>query len=211
MSAPHSPIARPILFSSSMVRALLAGTKSQTRRAIRMDDDPNNPWRLEPQGFALSRANRIVMGREVVTECIKLRCPYGAVENLLWVRECHSLLESSLTGAAPAVWYWADGNPTEGDYTRPRPSIHMPRYASRLTLRITDVRVEKLQEISLHDAQAEGIDVGPLSSSGAQLAYMELWDSLNGAGSAAANPFVWAISFECIRRNVDDVLRGEAA
>lgn len=117
-------------------------------------------------------------------------------------------------GDCSRIWYWADGNPTEGDWTRPRPSIHMPRWTSRITLEITDVRVERLQDISETDVKAEGcsplvwdgsagpadlID-WPLKSKDRPYAndYALLWESINGPGSWGINPWVWAISFRMI-------------
>lgn len=130
-----------------------------------------------------------------------------------------------LTGLRPSfwhpgtpIWYWADGNPPEGDWTKPKPGIHMPRWASRITLLVTDVRVERVQDISEEDAIAEGIEdvtrqitpndpslrfwrryrdgsgVGYVDS--AIGSYASLWTSINGPGSWNANPWVAALSFE---------------
>ena len=127
-------------------------------------------------------------------------------------------------GDCSRIWYWADGNPTEGDWTRPRPSIHMPRWASRITLEIVSVRVERLQDISEEDAIAEGVycgnvivysyyenghhevwedryffDGGPDEGfESAVDAYAALWDSINGEGSWEKNPWVWVIEFRRI-------------
>lgn len=162
-------------------------------------------------------------------------CPYGQPGDLLWVRETWSGIHTfcntppserrSFVGDGHPylredVWYWADGSTDYGDWEKPRPAIHMPRWASRLTLRITDVRVERLQEISEADALAEGIHK-PFGSQfwhadtrGSSLpgespawAFRNLWESIKGADSWEANPYVWAITFEPILRNVDDVLR----
>lgn len=206
---------RPILFSAPMVGALLAGRKTQTRRPVK------NPGRLD--GCMLE-------GEEAEW------CPYGAPGDLLWVRETfsgpHCMEASEGCAAAPPskwgrssrIWYWADGNPQDGDWTRPRPAIHMPRWASRLTLRITDVRVERVQDISEKDAIEEGvwgtfIEDGrywrnySLSDEDAACSpmlnfpsesYRTLWESINGAGSWDANPWVWALTFEVLRGNVDE-------
>jgi hypothetical protein len=180
----------PILFSAPMVRAILEGRKTQTRRIVKSDwqdaDDDGWPLVQDEDGF---------WHRE--------KCRHGAVGDLLWVRETHSILESSITGRAPPVWYWADGNPVEGDYCRPRPSIHMPRWASRITLKITGVRVERLNEISERDAFAEGAKQGyddqltPQQKHVNSVEYFSrLWESINGEGSWAKNPWVWVIEFE---------------
>ena len=103
-------------------------------------------------------------------------------------------------GDCSRIWYWADGNPTEGDWTRPRPSIHMPRWASRILLEITAVRVERLQDISETDAEAEGIqeivDAGVDHDGTPRDAYRALWEQINGAGSWSANPLVWVVEFQ---------------
>ena len=115
-------------------------------------------------------------------------------------------------GDCSRIWYWADGNPTEGDWTRPRPSIHMPRWASRITLEIVSVRVERLQDISYEDALAEGVLdfrqlIEPECQQGEtadecarrlcwpQRSYRQLWESINGEGSWEKNPWVWVIEF----------------
>jgi len=190
---------RGMLFSAPMVHALLAGTKTQTRRAIKSgfyqiderDDGTLWPWRHDGAG-----------GDEW------LRCPYGQPGDKLWVREAfsgpHCMEKTSELPAMPpgqwpqesAIWYWADGEPDYGDWTRPRPSIHMPRWASRITLEIKGIRVERLQDVSDADALAEGVDRTNTSIGGyATERYRLLWESINGAGSWDANPWVWVIEF----------------
>ena len=80
-------------------------------------------------------------------------CPYGKPGDLLWVRESFSRPYNG----GEETWYWVDGNPQDGDWWKPQPSIHMHRFRSRLTLELTDVRIERLQDISEEDAVAEGI------------------------------------------------------
>lgn len=110
-------------------------------------------------------------------------------------------------GRSSSIWYWADGNPSSGDWTRPRPSIHMPRWASRITLEITDVRVERLQDISQADAMAEGappshpsIDVISREHGYEDFSrswYAQLWDQINGKlTSWSSNPWVWVVCFK---------------
>lgn len=211
---------RPILFSSSMVRAILDGSKTMTRRIIRPQ-----PTHFNPAGTP-----RRVVPNGGPSESIC--CPDGEPGDRLWVRETFSgphcmdasdgckAVPPSKWGDCSRIWYWADGNPTEGDWTRPRPSIHMPRWASRILLEITDVRVERLQDISEDDARAEGIERGkdfpgwyrgPLDGDSAglaeagrhfkiptafpKLAFRALWESINGPKSWAANPWVWVVEF----------------
>lgn len=166
---------RPILFSAPMIRALLAGTKTQTRRML----NERHLWHfIEGQGD---------LGI----------CPYGAPGDRLWVRETHMDL-----GAC--YLYRADGNAEQeralvAPGQRWRPAIHMPRAASRITLEVTGVRVERLQEISDSDAFAEGIqqcsDEGLPSDGTARGTYRALWESINGPGSWDANPWVWVVEF----------------
>lgn len=182
---------RPILMSGPMVRALLAGAKTQTRRVAQ-------PKRsIEP-----------------MTD----ECPYGQPGDTLWVREawaaqhaCDHLKPSEMRTADTRVHYAA----TEDlGGLRKRPGMFMPRWASRITLRVTDVRVERLQDISEADAVAEGI--GPHRKGGwwweqppdgiagsnhfgaktARDAFRALWESINGGGSWDENPWVWVVSFE---------------
>lgn len=196
---------RPILFSAPMVRALLNGSKTQTRRVVK----PQPHHGPVGQMVNLGDADWAMDDGDLSGQW---RCPYGVAGDRLWVKETysgpHALRELPprewLVGAPfqPGIWYWADGNPTDGDWTRPKPSIHMPRWASRITLQITDVRVERLQDISEEDAVAEGVcgsgdpEVWPPC---AKAAYLDLWDEINGADEAKAwvsNPWVWVVAFE---------------
>ena len=192
---------RPILFSAPMVRAILAGSKTQTRRAVK--------------GNALNWLNDVGFTPEFVAMPENHQCPYGQPGDRLWVREafsgprCEEEFPPRSWYEADNIWYWADGNPDAGDWTRPRPSIHMPRWASRILLEITAVRVERLQAISETDALAEGVIEGngdfsgcfsvpgtqAMSGTTAKECYARLWDQINGAGSWAANPWVWVVEF----------------
>ncbi|HTG26085.1 MAG TPA: hypothetical protein VK681_39170 [Reyranella sp.] len=200
---------RPILFSSPMVRAILDGTKTQTRR-VAFKDDPrdHNPWLCE---------GRWQDGDEM------LRCPYGQPGDHLWVRESffdHGEIERQPVALDARIEYKADPWDREGDGEAGpwKPSIHMPRWASRLTLEITAVRVERLQEISETDAQAEGIhgltdeavceyqrqldragdpEVPQVNN---RDTFHYLWDSINAKRGFgwATNPWVWVIEFRAV-------------
>ena len=191
---------RPILFSGPMVRAILSGQKTQTRRAVK--------------STGMYAIDASIHGEEVARRelaALATRCPYGQAGDQLWVREAFSgphcmdasdgckAVPPSKWGDCSRIWYWADGNPTEGDWTRPRPSIHMPRWASRILLEITAVRVERLQDISETDAEAEGIqeivDAGVDHDGTPRDAYRALWEQINGADSWSANPWVWVVEF----------------
>lgn len=203
--------ARPILFSAPMVRALLAGRKTQTRRIVK--PQPSSIF----TGFGDFLGT--IIGRDTVMACV-WKFPYGESGDLLWVRETltHDATRGHFYAAnGDALDYEREPPPSIGLPMKSISSIHMPRWASRITLRITDVRVERLQEISEDDAIAEGID-GPLCAEfttkapsrfnlmpAAVHAFFGLWESLNGEGSWAANPWVWVLSFEVIRSNVDKV------
>jgi hypothetical protein len=208
--------ARPILMSSPMVRALLDGRKTQTRRVVK------------PQPHAIDQSYGDVEESEIwageffqwheAEHGPSFYCPYG---DLLWVRETitHGGYE-----AAP-ITYAADG--AHGQFIWPshwkrhcRPSIHMPRWASRLTLELTGVRVERLKEISLNDVWAEGCEVRQFWLFGADTVerqrigagvYQNLWESINGPGSWDANPWVWVLEFRIHQVNVDALLRARAA
>ena len=198
----------PILFNGPMVRALLDGSKTQTRRIAKefaSRDDLDGILKRFPQQNG---------------------CPYGQPGDRLWVRETFQgpLFDGDRESeyrADPEAFnspefceYAADGGQAPEFMTmddewvcRWRPSIHMPRWASRILLEIVSVRVERLQDISEADAIAEGIErhvdegvtyFGPYGKGDArpEKAYQALWESINGAGSWDANPWVWVVEFK---------------
>jgi len=195
---------RPILFSGAMVRALLAGTKTQTRRvANKMVQHPDLGNLYTPGALVLEHEPHHVIDRS---------CPYGAPGDRLWVRESGwerpertpKMMREGADTWAP-YYYAADGE--DGDQLREwgfkvRPSIHMPRWACRIVLEIVSVRVERLNDIRGNDCIAEGAwreeDKALGRSSEAIKAFSTLWESINGAGSWAANPWVWVIEFKRI-------------
>jgi hypothetical protein len=194
---------RPILFSSPMVRAILEGRKTQTRRIVKpchmvMDHGEDAAGQCIDAGYI---------------PCFPL-CPYGHRGDRLWVREtwcCVHGVPSS--GGVPHpddfVRYRADGGPGEQVITDVRcwhPSIHMPRVYSRILLEIVAVRTERLIDISEADSLAEGVNVHPDhhgkprdSIYSPVSAYRDLWESINGPGSWAANPWVWVVEFKRIK------------
>lgn len=198
---------RPILFSAPMVRALLAGTKTQTRRKIaipkrgafvlRGDDehDDGGPW--WPYQSDDGESDVCDDGCEH-----RMDCPYGMPGDRLWVRE--NFAPTMLDG----VYQYAATGGLVG--TKWKPSIHMPRAACRILLEITAVRVERLQDISQADAQAEGTpcyvcggaldgrseaDCHCFHHRATAADYRGLWEAINGDGSWEANPWVWCVSF----------------
>jgi hypothetical protein len=206
---------RPILFSAPMVRALLNGSKSQTRRVVK--PAPSKGWEFEnppvfgritsphPKRDRFGAFIRRGIGTDF-PEVDLIPCPYGQPGDRLWVREAWST-HSFMDGDKPSelktrsFHYWADGEITTG---KRRPSIHMPRAASRITLEIVSVRVERLQDISGDDCFAEGSPGGHGSIPGypyaatAQEHYEWLWESINGDASWDKNPWVWAVEFRRI-------------
>lgn len=200
---------RPILFSAPMVLALLDGNKTQTRRVVKPQPEWTEPATIWQQGDGHSGPGWYAHNEDYPDEgALFYRCPYGQPGDRLWVREtwCHQWNDK--TGYQEnGYWYRAttpDVQHVDGAEKSPwKPSIHMPRAASRITLEITAVRVERLQDISDADAQAEGI-VPAGDGNGWQTAdtrhymadpvasYMSLWESINGP---VANPWVWVIEF----------------
>lgn len=229
---------RPILFSAPMVRALLAGTKTQTRRTVKLPHmNPLGVW--EPQTIGGPNGGHTARGETIPEQGAiwhtrtgdSIGCPYGQPGDQLWVRESgleHRTTQLFIHDATPGRWWTPkDGGRYGASYSeavtrsdllrdhRVRPSIHMPRWASRIQLEVTAVRVERLQAISESDCIAEGIEpigyTGPnpgpnrfslRDESGGSFnfptaaeAYRFLWESINGVGSWEKNPWVWIVTF----------------
>lgn len=224
--------AHPILFSAEMIRALLDGRKVQTRRALK-----TQPLDILPmEGDKAGREWIILEQREPEPKGKVIRCRYGVPSDLLIVRETFAHVadydgtDPGSAALASRCFYradhptgvWSERDPNKS--IRWRPSIHMPRALSRLTLRITNIRVERLQEISEADARAEGVHIDALSPASRERfsrmkpwpecyrpMYALLWDDINGAGSWSRNDWVWVIAFEVIQANIDQVMKREAA
>jgi len=197
---------RPILFSAPMVRAIIDGTKTQTRRIVKVrgvdfiggagqQNDPD-AW-----GYENPRAEGYLTLKNGIP------CPYGKTGDHLWVRETHFISDEEheavggaiLTSVEPKVYYKADDKDLRA-WPGWRPSIYMPRWASRITLEVESVRVERLQAISEADAIAEGIKPFPsIPSKIPVMQYQDLWESINGPGSWEANPWVWVITFKRVK------------
>lgn len=210
---------RPILFSAPMVRALLAGTKTQTRRVIKPQPTGfiGGPGVTMPNG---TPAPLIPMDETVAPFGRQINCPHGNPGDRLWVREtCRA---DELPDGLDGVRYLADdhfepikntedaadkwvamhhyrGGNRRGLKGPTVPPIHMPRWASRITLEITGRRVERLQDISDDDLDREGlqevIDAGVDHDGTPRDAWRALWSAINGPDSWAANPWVWVIEF----------------
>jgi hypothetical protein len=185
---------RPILFSGEMVRAILDDRKTMTRRVVKPqpEQDTDCPYHI---GTGIERKARI--------------CPYGKPGDRLWVRE--TFCDRNNNGEQIKPLYRSDGQEYEdgdGWHFEPKwkPSIFMPRMYSRITLEITNVRVERLQDISEEDSECEGIS----SSFGnwknytdqsvvcqtSKASFRTLWESINGPVSWGINPWVWVVEFK---------------
>lgn len=206
---------RPILFSGSMVRAILAGTKTQDRRVVK--PQPGEGAHVETMRASLTRSGSkpvfaATWDAPSDDGSTMSLCPYGQPGTKLWVRETWAVPHrydghgpSNIPVLGVRTHYAAT---EERGGLRWRPSIHMPRWASRITLEITGVRVERLHDISEADAMAEGVNVHPdhhgkprTSIYSPVQAYRALWESINGQGSWAVNPWVWVISFHRLEAN----------
>lgn len=238
---------RPIIFSGPMVRAILAGQKTQTRRVVKVRDQRDHAvgegfsWRPGPTRdqwwtFKPCDERQCLQGNGDPIPEYATRCPYGAPGDRLWVRETWAVEELG-EPEADVVVYRADGQcrtwgrlyrPGDAEPDQPRlydslpwglrdlesaqpnvrwikrwrPSIHMPRWASRLTLEVTAVRVERVQEISMADCAAEGIPCPDLGDANEDPRpdFAALWDSINAKRGHPweSNPWVWVVAFRRI-------------
>jgi len=226
---------RPILFSAPMVRALLDGSKTQTRRAMKTQLVYGDVCGMFASWYLPNKANTGGTLYPNGKDAILATCPHGQPGDRLWVRETWGVIShvwdeacnlidwvpdrpataisempfgqgyysGHVIYAADGAFEWSGDDDGDGD---PRsawhPSIHMPRRASRILLEIVSVRVEWLNDCSDADARAEGTPGGhgviPSYNYNATPSehYAHLWESINGAGSWAANPWVWVIEFK---------------
>ncbi|WP_281161845.1 hypothetical protein [Klebsiella quasipneumoniae] len=222
---------RGMIFNAEMVRAILAGRKTQTRRIMKVQPESNQLGLLlitdstkhsDIGKYHWAESN--ATGNHVRSKLFL--CPFGAVGDRIWVREGFFPAPLEMQSEPPRKTMWniayrdgmqmeklapAEYNPTIYNYERWTPSIHMPRWASRILLEITDVRVERLNAISEEDARAEGIIDGGCLNCGepepcgcanpepdATDVFAYLWQSIYGQENWNANPWVWVISFERI-------------
>ena len=189
----------PILMSAPMVQAILAGWKTETRRVLK-------------------GANHVSAGgiplNFVGSQIKEVPCPYGWIGDQLWVRETFARDDED-----GGLFYRADvGSGNEADdwernrldgvaRYRWRPSIHMPRAFSRITLIITDVFAERLQDISRGEAMAEGCPFPNIAAgSDPRMWFAGLWDQINGPGSWDTNPWVWVVKFNRAAMSVDPTI-----
>ncbi|ELM3728169.1 morphogenetic protein [Edwardsiella piscicida] len=204
---------RPIIFNDEMIRAILSGTKTMTRRPVK------------------DRCLELFEVAASVGECHSLQfcdiadersqpyyrefCPFGAIGDRLWVREAYQgplfdyeqmeaylednskfekqeYCEYRADGGSRPEYYDGDDNLRHGWH----PSIHMPRWASRITLEITDVRVERLQDITEGDARSEGVTLSNPRILSHRDEFRQLWGDIYGCDGWRSNPWVWVIAFK---------------
>lgn len=203
---------RPIIFSGDSVRAIIDGRKTQTRRPIKDVPRDAHTFCRVSDGWVIwcggrscgDQAEYDRFTAESYPEGGGIRCPYGQPGDRLWVRETWAAHDTRALRRR-YVHYRADDESayeTDGPWISP---IHMPRWASRLLLEVTDVRVQQLQEISEQDAQAEGVEpfrtIGSARDKqwypeGFRANFKLEWDQLNSkVATWSSNPWVWAISF----------------
>jgi hypothetical protein len=194
---------RPILFSAPMVRAILEDRKTQTRRILKQAVGPSLSVDVENEaGVAvLSWLQGVGPGYDVGESIERVRCPYGVPGDHLYVRETWAYHPDYPESTQRAIYRAERG--VEYDVDRWTPSIHMPRWASRIDLQITNVRVERLQEISEADAEQEGCAPSFEDEFGIvhgqpqyKFGFRKLWEEINGTGSWDLNPFCWVIDFK---------------
>jgi len=196
---------RPILFSGEMVRAVLEGRKTQTRRLNGLARINENPDAYFFSGFDYINDHIYAVFEKRGTndiESLSVKCPFGIPGDQLWVKETHYFIDND------SVVYRADG---ECEVARWTPSIFMPRKASRINLEITDIRVERLKDITEEDARSEGVresvpdgfDIDkPMRDQPFPVykhSFSKLWESINGLGSWYMNPWVWVIEFRRLK------------
>lgn len=225
---------RPILFSAPMVRAILAGEKTQTRRIVK-SPHVKSLTQLALEYGAPIESNEYGVSfdadgvRAVIS--VPLSCPYGSPGDRLWVKEQFSSERQEQAGTGAVRWvvidsggfaercgayYRATYDPVAARARRWRPSIHMPRCLSRITLEVTRVRVEQLHAITESDAKAEGvapfleryptfspeqrIEGDRVDEKPYRTSFVCLWDEINGDRMLfSANPWVWVVDFKAVQ------------
>jgi len=209
---------RGILFSGPMVRAILDGRKTQTRRVVESrrisphgafwDHGAYEPYCVAVNHWAFRLRQRTCLPSEDTGQYCQFDCPYGGIGDRLWVRETFAAFADGdlffaadfVKGGRVCVPVHADDDPKSWRWTSSR---FMPRKYSRLTLEVTGVRVERVQDISEQDAHAEGIPRvcagGACECWSAVQDFAQLWDSINGNRYPwAGNPWVWVLNFKVL-------------
>lgn len=220
-----TPAVKPILFQTAMVQSILSGRKTQTRRIVKFssytnDDPPCADW-IKSAVNIKGNIWKFTDQPNNDGNYAYAKCPYGKVGDILYVRETYldeedyacSDYDPEDPESGSRFSYKADCPEHQWPLVKWKPSLFMPKAAARLFLKITEIRIERLQDISEKDAKAEGIEVAdriqghPLYRNyirkgavwnSAVNSYSTLWDAINGKDAWEQNPFVWVISFQPI-------------
>lgn len=218
---------KPILFSTEMVQAILAGRKTQTRRIIKLDDDSLPDDTCISHSIELDSTGEMIQGKPDVVMDFSKTFPYWKekkpkyqIGDVIWVRETWTN-DLVADGDGDALYtFKAEFPELKGVW---KPSIFMPKDACRLFLKVTNVRVEKLQDISQEDAEKEGVEIGYEFKSvlginiktyknylfgefkwiTPSLSFQTLWQKINGPNSWDENPWVWIYDFEVTKKPAD--------
>ena len=208
----------PLLLNGEMVRATLDDRKTKTRRIVnsvqgigRISDFQ----RSKTPGYDWSMRDKHMRWHELNHTELMERCPYGMPGDLLWVRETwqgyrktsyeydewECIENAQNRKDYEGLWSWVYKADNQNFPDKWFPSIHMPRLASRITLRIASVTVERLQDINEEDAQAEGVilSYAGKGQNSYRAGFQRLWKSINGSESWYQNPWVWVIEFERVK------------
>jgi hypothetical protein len=204
----------PMLFSTPMAIAIDIKSKTETRRTKGLEDVNKSPDRWEFIRLWDGHAKFCEVGNHINEKHIK--CPYGKVGDLIWVRENYlkpPALTPKLLRLGADTWpkydHVANCSPNEIENYKEwgwkvKPSIHMPKAVTRLWLEIIDIKVERLQDISEHDAKAEGVTlnggVGRHENRQWAMSFAILWSLINGSNSWNSNPWVWVIKFKQVNK-----------
>ncbi len=179
----------PIPFRSEMVKAILEGRKTMTRRPLKWQPD-------EDAKITVLKGIAYIGDSTSGGLVTRVPCKYGIPGDLLWVKETWTC--SKTDGLIPVPMYRADGELSheDGSPIKWTPSLFMPRWASRITLEITNIRVERVQEITEEDAFKEGVIPLQMDQGDPRPCFEGLWDSINGKGAWKRNDWVWVIEFK---------------
>ena len=192
---------RPILFNTEMVQAILADKNTMTRRIVKPQPVKSNDGKFDwIDNGAWKGAINPKNGNH------NLKCPYGEVGDILWVRETWAQLDMDYRAVSGKldiqefkgcpIAYKAD-NDAPGHFNYWRPSAHMPRTAARILLKVANIRVERLQDITEEDAMNEGVArFNATPPHDYRLSFIELWEEIYGFGAWDVNPWVWVVEFE---------------
>lgn len=215
----------PILLQPEMVQATMADRKTMTRRTRGLDKVNENPneWLLD----GVQIMGSFIFHNRIAKEEFWIKCPYGQPGDLLWVREKFRKLFNCQTGEFHSYCYYADmpelfhqQQKKKFPNLKWKPSIHMPKAAARILLRVLETRIERLHDISEEDAIAEGVEQDLVRCNlydknlrlsrnylsnemiwmPAKISFLTLWQYINGEDSWNANPWVWVIKFEVLSK-----------